>query len=149
MLTQVQIHFVKDIINHRLLFGQPNEMIKLDRFRRLVVFKPDQIFGYIRWRANQYGTVEWKLYVLKTGEAGQMTQVSGISPAVKILVSVSGRERMKRALPIMDRIKANAKDGLLGVPESYWKVVESCLMRNRPLRDLPQHYRKDELCHVG
>lgn len=149
MLTQVQIHFVKNIINHRLLFGEPDEIIKLDRYRRLAVFNPNQIFGYIRWRANQYGTVEWKLYVLKSGGAGQMTQVSGISPAIKILVSISGRERMKRALLLMDRIKANAKDGLLGVPESYWKVVESCLMRNRPLRELPQHYRKDGLCYVG
>ncbi len=78
-----------------------------------------------------------------------MTQVSGISPAVKILVSISGRDRMKRALPIMDRIKANAKDGFLGVPESYWKVVQSCVMHNKPLRELPRHYRKDELCHVG
>lgn len=149
MLTQVQIHFVKNIINHRLLFGEPDEIIKMDRFRRLAVFSPNQIFGYIRWRANQYGTVDWRLYVLKSGASGLMTQVSGVAPAVEILVSVSGRERMKRALPVMDRIIADAENGLLGVPESYWRLVQSSLMRNSPLRKLPHHYRKNELSHVG
>ena len=149
MLTHVQIHFVKDIINHRLLFGEPYEVITLDRYRRLAVFKPNEIFGYIRWRANQYGTTEWRLFIIKSGVAGYMTQVKGISPAVKILISVSGRERMKRALSALDVLKANTKNGLQGIPESYWKIVQSSLVHNSELRLLPRHYRVTEPCYVG
>ena len=149
MLTHVQIHFVKDIINHRLLFGEPYELITLDRFRRLAVFTPNEIFGYIRWRANQYGTVEWRLFVVKSGVAGHMTQIQGISPAVKILISVSGRNGMKRALSTLDVLKENTKNGLQGVPESYWKVVQSALIRNSTLRLLPRHYRVNEPRYVG
>ena len=148
MLTHVQIHFVKDIINHRLLFGAPYELIKLDKYRRLAVFKPNEIFGYIRWRANQYGTVEWRLFVVKSGVAGYMTQVHGISPAVKVLISVSGRERMKRALSALGVLKANTKNGLQGVPESYWTVINSAFDRNSNLRLLPRHYRVNEPCYV-
>ncbi len=149
MFTHTQIHFVKGVVNHRLLFGEPIEKVKLDRFRRLAVFKPDQIFGYIRWRANQYGTVDWRLYVVKSGVDCQMTVIQGISPAAKILVTISGRDRMKRALRVMDSIKANTKDGFFGVPESYWQVVQNSIIRNTPLRKLPRHYRKNEFNHVG
>ena len=147
-LTHVQIHFVKGLINHRLLFGDPNEVIKLDRFRRLAVFGPHQILGYIRWKASQYGTVDWRLFVVKTGDEGRMTIVPGMSPAVKILISVSGRERMKRALPVMDGINASALNGFQSVPESYWQAVQSGLMSNSPIRELPRHYRKNELAHA-
>ena len=148
MLTHMQIHFVKDIINHRLLFGEPIETIKLDRFRRLAVFKPQSIFGYIRWRANNFGTVDWRLYVVKTGHEGLMTQVRGISPAVKLLVSVSGRDPMKRALSVMDDIKAQSINGLIGVPESYWQAVHTSLLLRKPLHELPRHYRIEAVSHA-
>ncbi|WP_026941033.1 DUF2840 domain-containing protein [Hellea balneolensis] len=148
MITHVQIHFVKDIINHRLLFGDPVEIIKLDRFRRLAVFKPQSIFGYIRWRANNFGTIDWKLYVVKSGTEGLMTQVRGISPAVKLLVSVSGRDPMKRGLAVMDDIKAQSKNGLIGVPESYWQAVHTSLLLRKPVHELPRHYRKEALSHA-
>lgn len=145
MITHVQIHFVKDIINHRLLFGEPVEVIKLDRFRRLAVFEPQSIFGYIRWRANNFGTIDWKLYIAKTGDEGLMTQLAGVSPAVKLLVSVSGLDRMKRALPVLDAIKAQTKNGLMGVPESYWQAVQTSLMLRSSLHELPRHYRKEAI----
>lgn len=148
MLTHVQIHFVKDIVNHRLLFGEPIETIKLDRFRRLAVFEPQSIFGYIRWRANNFGTIDWKLYVAKTGGDGLMTQVRGISPAVKLLVSVSGRDPMKRALPVLDDIKAKSNTGLIGVPESYWQAVHTSLLLRSSLHELPRHYRKEAMSHA-
>lgn len=148
MLTHVQIHFVKDVINHRLLFGEPQAIIKLDRFRQLAVFKPHSIFGYIRWRANKFGTVEWKLYVIKSGNDGLMTQVRGVSPAVKLLVSVSGRGPMKRALPVLDAIKSKSKNGLIGVPESYWQAVHTSLMLRSSLHELPRHYKKKAVSHA-
>ncbi len=148
VFTHVQIHYVKDIINHRLFFGEPDEWVRLDRFRRLAVFSEHQIFGYIRWRANTYGTIDWRLYVLKSGRGGQMSAVPGVAPAAKILAFVNGRERMKRALPVLDRIKAGSSTGFQGVPESYWRAVQSHLVLNIPLRQLPRHYRKNELSHA-
>ena len=144
-LTQVQCHFVQDKINHRLRFGKPCEIIKLDKYRRLALFEPYITFGYIRWRANKYGTQDWRVYVLKTGVDGLMTEVPGIAPAVKILVSISGYDRVKRTLPLLDRLELDVKDGLDRVPVSYWRVFQTTVLRNKPLRPLPRHYRKNEL----
>ena len=45
----VQLHFVKGCINHRLRFGQPEGVIKLDKNRSLALMAQGTVFGYIRW----------------------------------------------------------------------------------------------------
>lgn len=147
-LTQVQCHFVRDKINHRLRFGKPSESVRLDKYRHIALFQPSNIFGYIRWRANKYGTQDWRVYVIQTGADGPMTEVPGISPAAHVLVSIQGYDRVKRTLPLLDRLERDVKNGLESVPISYWRVFQSTVLRNKPLRSLPRHYRKDELSHA-
>lgn len=147
-ITQVQIHFVKGLINHRLRFGQPTKVIKLDRYRRLATFPMHEIFGYIRWRANEYGTQDWRVYILKTQPNGLVSQVPGILPAVKILVSAEGAASVKRALKAIDQCEEQAKDGLCSIPESYWARLNTSLMLKKPTRDLPFIYRETGVSHA-
>lgn len=148
-VTQVQLHYVKDIFNHRLRFGTPDETIKLDKYRRLALFKPAMTFGYIRWRGNKYGTQDWRVYVLQTGAQGTMTRVPGISPAAKVLLAIHGIERVKRCLQIIDGLETSAKDGLESVPLSYWPRVHTSLLNRSALRAMPQHYLKSEQNYVS
>ena len=74
--TLVQLHFVRGIINHRLRFGQPETKTELDKYRSLASFPEGSIFGYIRWRANEYGTIEWRTYVLKAQSGGYISHVA-------------------------------------------------------------------------
>jgi len=141
-MVQVQCHFVRDRINHRLRFGTPFEFIKLDAQRKIALFKPGSIFGYIRWKANQYGTVDWRLYVLKVARQGQLSCVPGVTPAVNVLVSVSGKEAMNRALPVIDHLENTAISGLENVPESYWLTVSNALLLRQSPRELPRNHRK-------
>ena len=139
MLTHVQIHFVRDIINHRLLFGEPSEFIKLDKFRRLAVFEAGRIFGYIRWRANEYGTQDWRLFIAKTGSVNLLTDVPGVAPAVQLLVSASGSKEVKRSLKLLDKLKDDTAGNLETVPESYWLQFQNCLTLRLPMRALPRN----------
>ncbi len=148
MLTHVQIHFVKDIINHRLLFGEPSEFIKLDKFRRLATFDAGRIFGYIRWRANEYGTQDWRLFIVKTGSVNLLTPVPGVSPAVKLLVSASGSKEVKRSLKLLDKLKSDTAGNLETIPESYWHQFQNCLTTRLPMRDLPRNRIEVETRHV-
>lgn len=148
-LTQVQIHYVKDIFNHRLRFGTPVETIKLDKYRRLALFKPAMTFGYIRWRGNKYGTQDWRVYVLQTGTQGKMTRVPGIEPAAKVLLAIHGKARVKRGLEIIDGLERSAKDGLESVPISYWPRVQTSILNRTALRAMPRHYLNCEPGHVS
>lgn len=56
--THVEIAFYPEFLNHWLRFGEPDQWLDLDRRRLLALFKPGRVFGYVRWRANEYGTQE-------------------------------------------------------------------------------------------
>lgn len=137
--TVVQLHFVRGIINHRLRFGQPEAMTKLDKFRSLASFPPGSTFGYIRWRANEYGTIDWRVYVLKSQTDGLTSKVAGVSPAVKILVNTQGKPAVKRCFAALDKLEKEAGGTLDHVPESYWPMFNNALLLRKPPRKLPRN----------
>ena len=71
-LIAVLIAYRKSRINHRLRFGSPVNEVRLGWHRKLAVFQPGQIFGYERWRADQYGTQDWRFFVLQAKARGSI-----------------------------------------------------------------------------
>jgi len=126
-LTLIQCHFVRDRLNHRIKFGTPDRLIKLDKYRKLACFEEGRILGYIRWRANEYGTQDWRFYILKTQCAGVLTRVSGVSPAVKLLSFFNGPQSVKRALKAFDAVEIEAKLGVETLSEAYWMTFQNDL----------------------
>lgn len=136
--TQVQLHFVKGVINHRLRFGRPEAVTKLDPYRSLATFKPGSVFGYIRWRANDYGTQDWRVSVLSAQPCGYISEVAGVSPAAQVLLHVQGSPAVKRCLRAMDALETQAGGALETVPESYWPGFHNALLLRKPPRPLPR-----------
>ena len=126
-LTLIQCHFVRGQLNHRIRFGTPDRLIKLDKYRKLACFEEGRILGYIRWRANEYGTQDWRFYILKTQGAGILTRVAGVSPAVKLLAFFNGPRLVKRALKAFDRVEAETAGDLNSLSESYWMTFQNDL----------------------
>jgi len=141
--THVQCHFVRGLINHRLRFGRPAETIRLDKYRKIAVFAPGQCFGYIRWIANEYGTQDWRLYIVEAGSSGLATQVPGISPAVRLCIFINGPKGMRQALSALDRIENQRRDGLENLPVSYWMTFKSRLNPKNNSSLLPQKFVKN------
>jgi len=148
-LTLIQCHFVRGKLNHRIRFGTPDKIIKLDKYRKLACYEEGRILGYIRWRANEFGTQDWRFFIVKTQSAGLLTCVSGISPAVKLLAFFYGPQSVKRALKAFDRVEKEAKAGVDALSEAYWMTFQNDLgARN----NLAEHRRDDlilEASHVG
>ena len=44
----------------------------VDQRRRVVAFAPGEIFAFMRWEANGYGTVLSRLDILRACEAGEV-----------------------------------------------------------------------------
>ncbi len=133
-LTLVQGKFVKAHCNHRIRFGIPTYQVRLDRARTLYAFSPQQIFGYIRWQANSFGTTDWRLYVCKTCAAGKITRITGISPGADILLNVHGTEAMKYILRQLDSLEKQVGCALENVPESHWRQMQLAVRIARPIR---------------
>jgi len=107
VLTTASVSWRKNKRNHRLLFGTPRRWVRLDWRRRLAVFETGQVFGYERWAAGRYGTIQWSVHVLQAGGAGeQLTAVTGIRPGARILLSAYGKDRARRALSELEALRS-------------------------------------------
>ncbi|WP_416877551.1 DUF2840 domain-containing protein [Litorimonas sp.] len=135
-VTLIHCHFVRDKLNHRIRFGSPKTTLTLDKYRKLACFDAGATLGYIRWRANEYGTQDWRFFVLKTQSKGLLTRVPGITPAVKVLASFNGTQAVKRALASLDDVEKSVSGPIEMLPESYWIAFQNGLSTRRTVRGL-------------
>ena len=135
-LTVIQCHFVRGLLNHRLRFGRPQKTIKLDKYRKLACFNTGETLGYIRWRANEYGTQDWRFFILKTQGAGLLTRVPGVTPAVQVLVVFNGTQAVKRALAALDETEKSVSGALETLPDGYWVSFQNDLSARKTVSGL-------------
>ena len=64
-MTEVVLVFYEGRIEHWLRFGTQDRERILDRRRRVIAFAPGEIFAFVRWEANDYGTVLSRLDILR------------------------------------------------------------------------------------
>lgn len=125
--SAVLLHHRKKRINHRLLFGEPSNIVRLDWQRSLAVFQQDQVLGYIRWLGNKYGTQTWTIYVLQTSKTGTMTGVPGVHPGAEILLEASGKVAVKAVFQV---IEDHERAGVTAADFSrcYWRHVHAMVL---------------------
>jgi hypothetical protein len=113
--------------------------VKLDKYRKLACFKPEEILGYIRWRANEYGTQDWRFFILKTQTTGLLTRVPGVSPAVKLLAAFNGTQSVKRALRAFDDVEKFASDPIEALPDAYWVSFQNDISARQTVSGVLHH----------
>lgn len=138
-LTLIQCHFVRGLLNHRLRFGRPQTTIKLDEYRKLACFDAGETLGYIRWRANDYGTQDWRFFILKTQSTGLLTRVPGVTPAVKVLAGFNGTQAVKRALAALDDTENSMSGALETLPDGYWVSFQNDISARKTVSGLWPH----------
>ena len=138
-LTVIQCHFVRGLINHRLRFGQAEKIVALDKYRKLACFEPEETLGYIRWRANEYGTQDWRFFILKTQTTGLLTRVPGVTPAVKVLAAFNGTQAVKRALSAFDDVEKSSPDPIETLPDAYWVSFQNDISARQTLSGVLAH----------
>lgn len=138
-ITVIQCHFVRGILNHRLKFGRPEKTVSLDKYRKLRCFEAGERLGYIRWRANEYGTQDWRFFILKTQSSGVLTRVPGASPAVKVLAAFNGTEAVKRALNAFDIVEKTIPQPIETLPDAYWISFQNDLSARETVNGVRSH----------
>ncbi|MCB2080214.1 MAG: DUF2840 domain-containing protein, partial [Novosphingobium sp.] len=96
-LTHVELTWIEKRIEHWIRFGRiANDRI-IDRRRRIVSFRPGAIFAFVRWAANDYGTIMSRIDVVRAVAANEpFTTLPFVRPGGEILLSIQGWPKVVR-----------------------------------------------------
>lgn len=133
-LTHVELFWQEGVREHWLRFGrQAGERI-IDRRRRVVSFAPGAIFAFIRWAANDYGTISSQIDIVRAVSRGEaFSTLPHVDPGGDILLHLHGWPKVVQVLRAIDAIEA------LGIaPEDvapdHWRHIHNRLSAGLPLR---------------
>lgn len=132
--TRVEIAFFPEYVNNWLRFGAPDAQQDLDRRRSVAFFRPGRIFGYVRWRANEYGTQDWRFTIVRTAAPSLLlSRIEGVSPGGEVLLLATGNAKVKRALLQIDALEADGFDPA-DVSPAYYRHVHNRGGAGQPVR---------------
>ncbi|MDA4848887.1 DUF2840 domain-containing protein [Hoeflea poritis] len=132
--TSVEIAFYPEYINCWLRFGKPDAKHNLDRRRSLVLFGPAQVFGYVRWRANEYGMQNWSIAIARARAPLQvLTRLEGIHPGADILLLTTGKARVKRVLAQLDKLEAAGFEPA-EISPAYHRHIHNRILTSRSVK---------------
>ena len=123
--TLVEDIYARNICHHRLRFGTPDHVIRIDKTKRMMAFRPSKVFGYIRWTRNQYGTQNWQFIVAQAKGFGRISEYPGLFPGADIWFRARGKTAVKRTLSWLDKIEKASDVSLHDLPESLWRRAEN------------------------
>ena len=132
--TLVELTWREKRIEHRIRFGHIVDEQRLDRHRRIVSFVPGSIFAFVRWAANEYGTIISRIDILRTVTTGEPYQtLPFVRPGGDILLRISGWPKVQRVLAAIDAIEALDIDPADVAPE-HWRHLNHRISVNEPFR---------------
>lgn len=140
-LTEVELTWIEKRIENWIRFGREVGDQILDRRRRVLRFAPDSVFGFVRWAANDHGTIASHLDVLRTVRAGEPQQtVPFVRPGAEILLKVEGWPKVERVLQMVDAIEALGIDPSDVSPDHWRHIHNRMSVGEQPRSYTAQHH---------
>jgi len=137
-LTFVELTWHKQRIENRIRFGRPAAQQVLDRHRRVISFTPGRIFCFVRWAANDYGTILSRADIVRAVGPGERHQtLPFVRPGGDILLRMDGWPKVERVLQVIDAVEALRIDPADVAPD-YWQHVHNRLSVN----ETPRNYTR-------
>jgi len=135
-LTDVDCTWIKGIQENWIRFGNPVSDRILDRKRRVLSFKPDCIFAFIRWQSNDYGTIHSSIVIVRAVSGGEAySTTTHIYPGGEILLHLKGWPKVSQVLELIDAVEALKLDAVDVAPD-YWRHIHSRICA----RETPRGY---------
>lgn len=132
--TLVELTWREKRIDHRIRFGRIVGEQRLDHHRRIVSFAPGTIFAFVRWAANEYGTIISRIDIVRSVGTGEPYQtLPFVRPGGDILLKVEGWPKVERVLQMIDTIEAAGIDAA-DVSPDHWRHVHNRMTAGQPPR---------------
>ncbi|WP_323993261.1 DUF2840 domain-containing protein [Nguyenibacter sp. L1] len=140
-LTTVELTWIEKRIEHWVRFGHPAEDRILDRRRRLMSFAPDSVFAFIRWAANDFGTVVSCIDIVRAVGAQEACQtVPFVRPGGESLLRQSGWPKVRRVLEAIDGVEALGIDPAIACPDHWRHLHHRLTARQEPRPYTPERH---------
>lgn len=139
-LTLVNLIWLKGKIEHWIRFGNHVYHQRIDKHRRIVGFAENEIFAFVRWAANDYGTILSRIDIVKTVPFYSAWQtVPHVQPGGEILLKTHSLEKVDIVLSCI----RNAEKQDIAATEicpDYWRHVHNRLVA----RMVPREYTREQ-----
>jgi hypothetical protein len=121
--TLVDLTWRQKKIEHWIRFGCKSYEQILDRHRSVVGFAPNSIFAFVRWAANDFGTVISRIDIVRAVHRGDPFQtLPFVRPGGEILTKEESWPTVERVLQHIDAIESIGIDPA-DVDPDHWRHV--------------------------
>ncbi|KXV50009.1 glycosidase [Gluconobacter albidus] len=122
-LTYVELTHIEKRVENWIRFGHEAQEQILDRRRRIFSFRPGSVFAFVRWAANDFGTIASRIDILRAVAPGEPCQtVPFVRPGGEILLRVAGWPKVQQVLHHIDALEAAGIDACTVAPD-HWRHV--------------------------
>lgn len=122
-LTHVELTWIEKRIEYWIRFGREAGERIVDRRRRVVSFRPGAVFAFVRWAANDFGTVISRIDIVRAIEPGAAYQtLPFVRPGAEILLKIQGWPKVEKVLQHIDAVEAAGVDPCDAAPD-HWRHV--------------------------
>ena len=124
-LTEVELTWLEQRLEHWIRFGRIAQDRILTRKTRVVGFRPGAIFAFVRWAANDYGTITSRIDIVRAVAAGQSyTTLPFVRPGGDILLHVESWPKVSQVLAGIDAVEAAGVDPCDAAAD-HWRHVHN------------------------
>ena len=126
-MTDVELNWIEKRLEHWVRFGRVAAERIMTRKTRVVSFRPDAVFAFVRWAANDYGTVHSRIDILRVTRTGEAyTTVPFVRPGGELYLSIQGWAKVRAVLAAIDVVEAAGVDPCDAAPD-HWRHVHNRL----------------------
>jgi hypothetical protein len=124
-LTEVELTWIEKKFEHWIRFGRIAEDRIVTRRTRVVGFRPGAVFAFVRWMANDFGTISSRIDVMRAVSAGEpFTTLPFVRPGAEILLHVDGWPKVEQVLRAIDAVEAAGVDPCDAATD-HWRHVHN------------------------
>jgi hypothetical protein len=125
--TYVDLIWIEKRLQRWIRFGYFASEQIIDPRRRSVAFAPGNIFAFVRWAANDFGTVLSRVDILRAIAPGDAYSTVGfVRPGGESLLRINGWPKVERVLQAIDAIEALGIDPA-DVASDHWRHIHNRL----------------------
>ena len=126
-LTHVELTWVEKRIENWIRFGREAHEEIIDRRRRVLSFPPGSTFAFVRWAANDFGTILSRIDIVRAVTPGETYQtLPFVRPGGEILLKIEGWPKVQQVLRHIDAAEDAGVDACDVAPD-HWRHVANRL----------------------
>ena len=126
-LTHVELTWLEKRIEHWIRFGRIAEERVVNRRTRVVSFAPGNVFAFVRWASNDFGSIISRIDIVRAVALGEpYSTLPFVRPGGEILLRIAGWPKVSRVLQAIDQVEALGVDPADAAPD-HWRHIHNRL----------------------